>query len=85
MTRQDTYIVSIIAAATAIICAVLLSNALRPAEVAPNNVSRWTIHNQYNGGWNIFDSATGVFCSVPDGNDPSKTEVNCSSKPPTVY
>lgn len=84
MKFRDVLFIAIIAAVTVIISSALLADALKSIarkDEARAEVGRWSVYNHFDGGWNVFDSATGRLCSIPNGRNPNDTAVTCSSKP----
>ena len=48
---------------------------------APSDVARWTVMGTIEGGYNLFDSATGRVCSVPNGSVATFDRVVCTPTP----
>lgn len=78
----DKVVAASIVAIAAVSSALIVANAItESAKHEPDHViSRFAIHNEYAGGWNVFDTATGRICSVPNGSDPKNADVICSAK-----
>lgn len=81
--RLDRYLLALGAFATVVIAAEAIGSGIRHSTIGSNpqsDTDRWKIHSEYSGGWNVFDSATGEICSVPNGSIPGQ-QINCSGKP----
>ena len=83
METRDLYLLSALAAGTVLISSSLVAGALKQAsndQSKLSDVGRWTVQNQYDGGWNVFDTQTGRVCSIPNGKIPGQTII-CSNMP----
>lgn len=79
----DKVICALIIAFGAILSAWILGSAINSPqpETDYTDVARWTLMGSIEGGYNVFDSATGRICSVPNGNVADFNQVVCSPPP----
>ena len=86
MTRIDRYLIAGGALIALIVSAALLGESIKHGLsyagpfVAANPPGRWSVQQPLSDGWLVFDSATGRFCTVPNGRSASQ-QVNCTSAP----
>lgn len=83
MQTRVIYAVTLIICLTLFGCALVISGVVRDSFGNERNLSeinRYSIHNEFPGGYNIFDSKTGKVCSVPNGNV-SNLSMVCTEAP----
>jgi len=85
MSRLDRYLFAFGTFITIILAAGIIGSALQTglARMSPaqaSEVDRYVIQGEYPGGFNVFDTATGRFCSIPTGNTVGRY-VTCTESP----
>lgn len=82
MTELHKYIVPLVGFGALVICADMISSAIRLQDTPEvSKVGRWTVQQNMADGWLVFDSVEGRMCTIPNASSGTQ-QANCAPSPP---